>query len=137
MATRAARSERARARRYGAFYAIAIVIAVLAVVLPSRGGDEDDGDAGTDEVAAGGDADAAWAPASGGIEAGTGTTVGGVACKEGVKQVPDLQYSVPCVPKFTGDNGGATSQGVTGVAANESIATGRASSRVSSSSGRR
>ena len=50
-------------KRYGAFYAIAIIIAVLAVVLPNRGGDDDDADSDTDSVAAGGDADAAWARA--------------------------------------------------------------------------
>ena len=101
-------------KRYGAFYAIALVIAIVAVVLPNRGGDDDDGDTGTEEVAAGGeDSDAGWAPASGDIEPGSGKTVGGIDCKDGVKQVPDLQYSLPCVPAFTGDNGGATARGVT------------------------
>ena len=102
-------------KRYGAFYAIALVIAIVAVVLPTRGGDDDDSDTGTEEVAAGDDddGDAGWAPASGELEPGTGKTVGGVDCKDGVKQVPDLQYSLPCVPEFEGDNGGATSRGVT------------------------
>lgn len=101
-------------KRYGAFYAIAVVIAVLAVVLPNRGGDDEDAvDAGSDEVAAGGDDAGGWAPASGGIKVGTGKTVGGIECKDGVRQVPDLQYSLPCVPAFTGDNGGATARGVT------------------------
>ena len=99
-------------KRYGAFYAIAIVIAVLAVVLPNRGGD-DDTDTDTEEVTAGGEEADGWAPASGEVEVGSGTTVGGVACKEGGKQVPDLQYSLPCVAKFEGDNGGETSRGVT------------------------
>lgn len=99
-------------KRYGAFYAVAILIAVLAVVLPNRGGDDAD-DRDTEDVAAGDATTDEWAPASGGIEVGTGTTVGGVACKDGVKQVPDLQYSLPCVPKFSGDNGGETSRGVT------------------------
>ena len=102
-------------KRYGAFYAIAIVIAVLAVVLPNRdGGDDDDSDAA--EVAAGegeGAEEEGWAPASGEVEVGSGTTVGGVACKEGGKQVPDLAYSLPCVAEFTGENGGETSPGVT------------------------
>jgi hypothetical protein len=100
-------------RRYGAFYAIAIVVALLVVFLPR--GSDDDADVATgggDDDAATGD-DEAWAPASGKVDVGTGTTVGGVACKEGVKQVPDLQYSLPCVAKFTGDNGGETSRGVT------------------------
>jgi hypothetical protein len=109
-------------RRYGAFYAIAVVVAVLLVVLPGRGKDDDGDKAGGDDVAAGADSgdgdggdagDAAWKPASGAVKVGEGTTAGGVACKDGGKQVPDLQYSIPCVAKFTGDNGGATSRGVT------------------------
>jgi hypothetical protein len=104
-------------KRYGAFYAIAIVVAVLAVVLPGRGGDSGNDKKGNgDEVAAGGGdgtTGGAWAPGSGAVKVGEGTTVAGVACKDGVKQVPDLQYSPPCVAKFTGDNGGATTRGVT------------------------
>lgn len=104
-------------RRYGPFYAIAVVVAVVLAVLPGRGGDG--GGGGGKGVAAGsGGSDAAgdgpdWKPASGAVKVGEGTTVGGVACKAGGKQVPDLQYSIPCVAAFTGDNGGATSRGVT------------------------
>jgi len=102
-------------KRYGAFYAIAVVVAVLAIYLPSRGGDEGDGGTDADEVAAGPDSggDDGWTPGSGDVKVGAGTTVGGIACKEGVRQVPDLQYSVPCVAEFTGENGGETSRGVT------------------------
>jgi hypothetical protein len=94
-------------RRYGAFYAIAIIVAVLAVVLPGRGGDDDDGGGDdTEEVAAGDETDGGddeWRPASGDVE----------LCEDGGAQVPDLQYSLPCVEEFTGDNGGATHRGVT------------------------
>ena len=43
----------------------------------------------------------------------TGVTRGGVVCRPGVNQVPDTGYAPPCRPKFTGDNGGATYNGVT------------------------
>ncbi|HSS11211.1 MAG TPA: hypothetical protein VLL25_15095 [Acidimicrobiales bacterium] len=51
-------------------------------------------------------------PASGGIHPGTGTTVSGTTCSPGTPQFPS-PYAPPCLPKFTGDNGGATSNGVT------------------------
>jgi hypothetical protein len=51
-------------------------------------------------------------PASGKIAAGTGTTVSGVKCKAGTPQFAS-PYAVPCLPKFTGNNGGATYDGVT------------------------
>jgi hypothetical protein len=43
----------------------------------------------------------------------SGTTVGGVACGPGVLQVPWSAYAPPCQPAWSGDNGGATSAGVT------------------------
>jgi hypothetical protein len=51
-------------------------------------------------------------PASGNIKVGTGTTISGQKCTAGTTQVPS-PYSVPCIPKFTGNNGGATYDGVT------------------------
>ena len=51
-------------------------------------------------------------PASGKIAAGTGTTLGGAKCTPGTLQF-NSAYVAPCVPKFTGNNGGATSNGVT------------------------
>ncbi len=46
--------------------------------------------------------------------AGTaGTTVGGVACGPGVRQVPWSDYAPICEPAWHGSNGGATSRGVT------------------------
>src|SRR5947207_1097057 len=84
--------------------------------------------------AAGGPAGAAAASASGGtglggaagvggsgkggpigaVQVGTGVTVGGVPCKPGVAQLPFSLYADPCVAKFSGNNGGATWNGVTG-----------------------
>jgi hypothetical protein len=51
-------------------------------------------------------------PASGDITPGTGTTISGQACHAGAGQF-DSPYADPCIAKFTGDNGGATSNGVT------------------------
>lgn len=42
-----------------------------------------------------------------------GTTVGGVRCAPGVRQVPFSDYSPICLPAWHGDNGGATANGVT------------------------
>ena len=54
-----------------------------------------------------------WAyPASGGIKAGTGTTSSGAKCTPSTPQF-DSPYAPPCIPKFTGSNGGATYNGVT------------------------
>jgi len=52
-------------------------------------------------------------PASGNIKAGTGKTLSGTACTPTAAQFNGA-YAAPCVPKFTGSNGGATSNGVTG-----------------------
>jgi hypothetical protein len=43
-----------------------------------------------------------------------GTTVGGVACGPGVRQVPWSAYAPQCQPAWHGSNGGATYRGVTG-----------------------
>lgn len=43
----------------------------------------------------------------------TGVTRGGFECKPGVRQLPFSAYAPPCVPKFEGNNGGATYRGVT------------------------
>lgn len=45
---------------------------------------------------------------------GSGVARSGVRCGPGVRQVPWSAYAPPCVPAFTGSNGGATSHGVTG-----------------------
>jgi hypothetical protein len=51
-------------------------------------------------------------PASGNIKAGTGRTISGNACTPGTPQFPGA-YAPPCLPTFTGNNGGATYNGVT------------------------
>ncbi len=42
-----------------------------------------------------------------------GKTVGGISCGQGVRQVPFSKYSPWCEPAWHGNNGGATSNGVT------------------------
>jgi len=42
-----------------------------------------------------------------------GTARSGVACGKGVRQVPWSAYAPPCQPAFSGNNGGATTHGVT------------------------
>ena len=51
-------------------------------------------------------------PASGSVKVGSGTTVGGQKCSAGTPQFHS-PYADPCVAKFTGNNGGATYNGVT------------------------
>ncbi len=54
-----------------------------------------------------------WAyPATGGIKAGTGTISSGAKCTPSTPQFAS-PYAAPCIPKFTGNNGGATYDGVT------------------------
>jgi hypothetical protein len=54
-----------------------------------------------------------WAyPATGGIKAGAGTTSSGAQCTPSTPQFAS-PYAPPCIPKFTGNNGGATYNGVT------------------------
>ncbi len=49
---------------------------------------------------------------------GAGTTVGGVICSPGVRQVPFSEYAPQCQPKWTGHNGGPTAPGVTATTIN-------------------
>jgi hypothetical protein len=51
-------------------------------------------------------------PATGNVKVGSGTTIGGQKCTAGTNQV-NSPYAVPCIAKFTGNNGGATYRGVT------------------------
>ena len=78
------------------------------------------GAAGPTGVAAGPGTAAAPGGAPGGAPAGDGTVSAaagvarsGVTCGAGVRQVDWLAYAAPCVPKWEGDNGGATAHGVT------------------------
>ncbi|HLI54638.1 MAG TPA: hypothetical protein VKU88_09945, partial [Acidimicrobiales bacterium] len=68
------------------------------------------------QQAAGSAGSGAAATASGGSsgdQVGTGVTVAGVACRPGVRQLPYSDYADPCVSKWSGNNGGATWNGVT------------------------
>ncbi|MGH9007006.1 MAG: hypothetical protein ACRDV6_04715 [Acidimicrobiales bacterium] len=51
-------------------------------------------------------------PASGTVKVGQGSTISGIKCKPGVNQFAS-PYAPPCIAHFTGNNGGATSRGVT------------------------
>lgn len=42
-----------------------------------------------------------------------GVTRGGVRCGEGIRQVPWSAYAPICIPRWSGNNGGATARGVT------------------------
>jgi len=54
-----------------------------------------------------------WAyPATGKVTVGSGTTISGKKCTPNAPQFPS-PYAPPCIAKFTGNNGGATSNGVT------------------------
>jgi hypothetical protein len=48
------------------------------------------------------------------VSIGTGKTKAGYACSNGVHQIPWSNYADPCEAAFTGNNGGATYNGVTG-----------------------
>ncbi len=51
-------------------------------------------------------------PASGNVQVGTGKTITGQTCRPGVGQF-DSPYAAPCIAKWSGNNGGATYNGVT------------------------
>jgi hypothetical protein len=51
-------------------------------------------------------------PASGSVQVGSGTTISGTPCTAGTPQLAS-PYAAPCVAKFTGNNRGATYDGVT------------------------
>lgn len=65
------------------------------------------GSSGTVAGPGGGAGPAAVTPSTG------GTARSGVACGDGIRQVPWSRYAPPCVAAFAGDNGGATAPGVT------------------------
>lgn len=105
---------RSHFRRYGVFYAVGVAVLVAAVLVPvlSSGDDDEKKPVVAGPAAAPAD-DGPWKPGSGDLVHGEGTTRSGAKCTEGTHQIPETTYSVPCLPKFTGDNGGATSTGVT------------------------
>jgi hypothetical protein len=94
-------------KRYGPLAAIVVVVAIVAVVLVVAGG--------------GGDDDASDSP----VETSDGPTIIDDSNRDAVEwgETCDVErgrlalpytYAPPCVKPFTGDNGGATAQGVTG-----------------------
>lgn len=98
--------------RYGPIIAIVAVIAVVAVIaIVARGRSSDDAATGTSRPAV----DAADLPPTYQEAQQRGLTLDfGDRCdpSTGTVQVP-LSLAPPCVPVFTGDNGGATAKGVT------------------------
>jgi hypothetical protein len=133
-----ARGLRSHLSRFGLVYVLVAVWLTAVVVLPSRpledrsaatsarildpgAGPVLDPSAGP-AAALGPGVGPATGPGAGGadgVRAGapgagtTGVTKGGVSCAPGVRQLPDSVYSAPCVPAWSGDNGGATHRGVT------------------------
>jgi hypothetical protein len=132
-ATAAAGSRRAQlwelAQRYVPFLMVMAVLLALVAQAPttrpsasSARGPSRPGLAGGSSVAgvsgtaptgalAGGAAAAAGTPS--GTTAADDVAVSGVRCGPGVLQVPWSPYAPPCVPAWSGNNGGATAPGVT------------------------
>lgn len=89
---------------------------------PAAGGDGPAGAPSTARGARGASSGAAVAGTGGGGGAGRATvsedgvplTRGGFECTPGTRQLPWSSYAAPCVPVFTGDNGGETWRGVDG-----------------------
>ena len=130
-------------RRYAPFYVFALAGLLIVTLLPTvdpegqdlfsgsasggRGGRVEAGGVGNDVLSesqgadgrstAGGGGAGPTAAGSGGQRpvgvAATGKTRGGFDCKPGVRQLPWSTYAAPCVPVFSGNNGGATWRGVT------------------------
>ncbi len=115
----ASRSRGSSARRYWWVYALVIVVVVgiiIGVVVASSGDDNGGkvASGNTSSTAAGAsDRSGPWKPGSGDLVHGQGTTKDGRACGEDTHQVDGVTYSVPCLPAFKGDNGGATATGIT------------------------
>jgi hypothetical protein len=80
---------------------------------PGAGSSSGGGGTGTGAAGGTGGTGATSSGPVGAVETGTGVTRGGVACKPGVRQIPYSAYADNCVARFTGNNGGATTNGVT------------------------
>ncbi|HEY8526648.1 MAG TPA: hypothetical protein VIL48_16890 [Acidimicrobiales bacterium] len=111
-------SWRRSARRYGPFVAVVVVVAVAVAAFGGGGDGDDDGDAAADADAA---VDTEALVASGPMtweraeaEGRTDDIDWGPGCDtgRGAIALPTV-LAPPCVEPFTGDNGGATSPGVT------------------------
>jgi hypothetical protein len=95
-------------KRYGPFLAIVVVIAIVAVVLVLVGGGDDD-----DSASDSGDVKTSAGPVV--INDSNVDSIDwGPNCDTETRRVKiPYTYAAPCVKPFTGDNGGATAQGVT------------------------
>lgn len=90
---------RAHRRRLAGGTALVLTAALVAVVAPRY------------RTAAGPVATGRVTPAP--TPGSLGTTVAGVRCRPGVRQVPFSAYAPVCLPAWHGNNGGATANGVT------------------------
>ncbi len=82
--------------------AVAIPVVLLMAVVPPVGA-----------AKAKGEGPYPWKyPASGNVQVGTGKTISGQPCSPGKGQF-NSPYAAPCIAKWTGNNGGATYNGVT------------------------
>ena len=110
-------------KRYGPLIGIVVVLAVIAGVVVLSGGDSDTTDTATSDTAASGgssstdptsavDTPMTYAAAEAEGKAADTTWVDNCDPETGRIKLPTV-YAPPCVPKFEGDNGGATSPGVT------------------------
>jgi hypothetical protein len=98
----------ARARRRGGRAGLGVAVALAIPLILIGGVIAPAGGAG-----AKGEGPFPWKyPASGNVKVGTGKTVSGTTCSSGTPQF-NSPYAPPCVAKFTGNNGGATYNGVT------------------------
>jgi len=105
---------RARFRRPAV--ALLAMSTVVSFTLVAAGGSVTAGAAGGPKLDTSGPANEGpypWKyPATGKVSVGSGTTISSQKCTPGTNQV-DSPYAVPCIAKFTGNNGGATYRGVT------------------------
>src|SRR5258708_22385989 len=126
------------ARRYSVIYTLGVLGVASVLMMPTvaqsartsaatqptggsgsqaagQGGGSGDNGAGTVAPAPGttGGAGSGVAAPIGKVQVGSGVTRGGFPCSPGVHQLPYSQYAAPCVAAFTGNNGGATWNGVT------------------------
>jgi hypothetical protein len=105
--------------RYGPFLLVAILVVAAIAVFGGKGGDDDD-DAGTGGGSNNGSSEddlirsGPMTPARADLEGKTDVDFGPNCDSDtGLIKMPTV-YAPPCVQPFEGDNGGATSQGVTG-----------------------
>ena len=112
-ATITPRGVRGRHPRFGAGTTMVVVVSVLVALVAAPTAGAAGSSAVLTKSGPSGEGPYPWAyPASGDVKVGTGKTVSGAACSAGTPQFSS-PYAPPCVPKFTGNNGGKTYNGVT------------------------